>query len=72
MAEDTKKPDPPRFADRGIVIRRSFAVQPDDAKYPHAHKGHYTKSQVIPEPTEAERAFCAVKWAEILARKEVK
>lgn len=72
MGEETKKTEPARFAEQGIVIRRDFAVQPDNVKYPHAHGGHYKKSQVIPEPTEAERAFVAINWAEILARKEAK
>ena len=72
MGDEVKKPEPARFADRGIVIRRDFAVQPDTVKYPHAHAGHYTKSQVIPEPTDAERAFVDAKWAETLAKKEVK
>ena len=62
--------EPARFADKGIVILRDFAVTKDKAKYPHAIGGHYHKAQVIPSPTEAERAFVALKWAENL--KEVK
>lgn len=72
MAEEMKKAEPARFADRGIVIRRDFTVQADKVKYPHANGGQYTKSQVIPDPTDAERAFVGINWAETLAKKEVK
>jgi hypothetical protein len=61
---------PVRIAEKGIVIRHDFAVTADKEKYPHAVGGHYRKAQVIPSPTEAERAFVALKWATDL--KEVK